>query len=284
MKGDVQISKELNRKIDKFIVSLSSNLSEDKETIKDFRDEMKTNFIISFKELIEQGNSEEEAFKIALSKFGDAKDLKKDLTSIFNVRSKSNKISFYVLVISLLIGLACFISHKRLDEYRSVNFPQDLQEETSIKLQEGMAINSDRVNEVVNKNKKKIQFVAVYKEEEDKKVLKEIYPLGFDKDVFNKTLENNHYFVVYCQSPSGEQYELRIGFNIIYIPFNEIAVGIAFLVLYWIAFGIWATTYAYNINRLNLGWTILFFIFNIIGYGIFLLDNKIRLKDSAILN
>jgi hypothetical protein len=284
MKGDVQISKELNRKVDKFIENLSSNLSEDKETIKDFRDEMRVNFTASIIELIKEGHSEQEAFDIAVTKFGDVNQLKKDLSGIFSVRSKINKVSLLVAIISLVLALIFLGAHKKISEYTELVVPQDFISETKDKVDKGAAIDEAKVDALLNKYKKKFEFVALYKKENDTKVLQNIYPSNFDMNRFKTVREVDQTFLtIYCENPKDE-YEVVIGFHPRHIYFNANYMVIASLIIYWIAFGVWATTYVYNINRLNLGWTILFFIFNIIGYGIFLLDSKIRLKDNVILN
>ncbi|MBK1811224.1 hypothetical protein JHL18_11335 [Clostridium sp. YIM B02505] len=210
MKGDVQISKELNRKVDKFIENLSSNLSEDKETIRDFRDEMKVNFTASIIELLKEGHSESEAFDIAETKFGDADNLKEDLSGAFKVRNRGNKISFFIAAISLLISISCFAYYEKVDAVRNEAFPNDLQNELSLKLQEGSAVNQDKVEELMKNHKKELKLVALYKEENNRMVLKNLYPSDFDKSKIDKALYQFRSSEYSFQNHNKEQYEMKI--------------------------------------------------------------------------
>lgn len=49
------------------------------------------------------------------------------------------------------------------------------------------------------------------------------------------------------------------------------------IIIYWVLFTIWAVINAYHKQRVNIGWILLFAIFNIIGYGIYRLAEG---KDS----
>ena len=43
-------------------------------------------------------------------------------------------------------------------------------------------------------------------------------------------------------------------------------IGVGFLMIYWILFGIWATVKAYHLRRSNVGWVAIFFVLNVVGY------------------
>ncbi|QAA34075.1 permease prefix domain 1-containing protein [Clostridium manihotivorum] len=283
MKDDIQISKRLNNKVDKFIMNLSSSLSEDKQTVKDFQDEMKANFTISLLELLKAEHSEDEAFNIAVARFGDVHQLQRDLTGVFSVRNKVSRSAFIVAIISLLLALVCFGAHKKISEYRYISVPNDLLSETKAKVNKGISMNEGTLDKLLEKYKNRFEFIALYKRENNTKVLKNIYPSNFDMDRFREVTEvEQNYLTIYCNTPEEEQYDVVIGFQPIYIPFDEISVGIGLLITYWISFGIWATTKTHYSNRFNLGWGILFFIFNILGYGLFVLDDKCKSLQTGL--
>jgi hypothetical protein len=283
MTDDVQISKSLNNKVDKFIMNLSSSLSEDKQTVKDFQDEMKTNFITSLLELLKAGHSEHDAFNIAVDRFGDVPQLQIDLTAVFTVRNKVSRSAFIVAIISLFLALVCFGAHKKISEYRGISVPNDLLSETKAKVDKGISMNENTLDKLLDKYKNRFEFIALYKRENGTKVLKNIYPSKFDMDRFREVTEvDQNFLTIYCDTPEKEQYDVVIGFHPIYIPFDEISIGIGLFITYWISFGIWATTKTHYSNRFNLGWGILFFIFNILGYGLFALDDKNKGLQSGL--
>lgn len=52
--------------------------------------------------------------------------------------------------------------------------------------------------------------------------------------------------------------------------------------IYWTLFTIWATINAYHHRRLNIGWVLVFALFNIIGYLVyFLLGNRVQSKTIS---
>ncbi|WP_200411323.1 hypothetical protein [Virgibacillus salexigens] len=65
--------------------------------------------------------------------------------------------------------------------------------------------------------------------------------------------------------------------------FHTLSVLVLFLgvIFYWFSFTVWSLKKAYDQNRLNIGWVIVFMLFNIIGYSIFhLANNRINSKQS----
>jgi len=68
-------------------------------------------------------------------------------------------------------------------------------------------------------------------------------------------LNDNRYLEI-----GGKQYS---GSNQ-YAIFKQIGVG--FIMIYWVLFGIWATVKAYHLRRSNVGWIAIFFVLNVAGY------------------
>ncbi|TKH03553.1 hypothetical protein FC682_17435 [Peribacillus simplex] len=59
------------------------------------------------------------------------------------------------------------------------------------------------------------------------------------------------------------------------LTYGSLSIG---LVVYGVLFTIWATINAYHHRRLNIGWIIVFAIFNVLGYLVYYLIGK---KDHS---
>jgi hypothetical protein len=265
-------------------MSISSDLSESKDTIKDFREEMKGNIIASCSELLKEDYSEDEAFKLAVDKFGDSENLKEDLTSAFKTRGKTNKVSFLITISALILALAFFLFHNIFEKKITHSIPHALEYATSVSIQQGIALDNNKIENLMKEYKKQVKLVAIYKVEDGKVTLKNIYPARKDSSEINKLSERYLTSSIACQNSSSEQYFIKIIENRIDTHNIGHYLWVFFFLVYWVAFAIWASTYAYYINNLNFGWVLSFVIFNILAYAVFRLTNKLKLRNKLMLD
>lgn len=280
MSSNGNLSNNLYIKIEKFIKKLSCNLSEDKEIIKDFEDEMKINLESSICELVNDGYDEEKAFKIATKRFGDLREIENELTEVFNTERKFAKILFIGAIIFLLVALGSFTSYKFIDNKFKFIVPEDLKNSIESKIKDNKSVSNEEIDDLLKKYKKQFRYVAIYKEDSftDIETIISLENLN-SEDV----KEDESTLGTYVDLEGGEKWrQVRYGFDIkgFYFEIKYILINsskISF-VIYWLLFGIWCTIDGYQKKKLSLVRIILFFTLNIVAYLIFALD---RDKISA---
>jgi len=72
--------------IDKYVDGLCRKMNEPWDEIEDFREEMISNLTSSIRELMADGYSAHQAFKIAKERFGEPKDLEKELEELYRIK------------------------------------------------------------------------------------------------------------------------------------------------------------------------------------------------------
>lgn len=280
MSSNGNLSNNLYIKIEKFIKKLSCNLSEDKEIIKDFEDEMKINLESSICELVNDGYDEEKAFKIATKRFGDLREIENELTEVFNTERKFAKILFIGAIMFLLVALGSFTSYKFIDNKFKFIVPEDLKNSIESKIKDNKSVSNEEIDDLLKKYKKQFRYVAIYKEDSftDIETIISLENLN-SEDV----KEDESTLGTYVDLEGGEKWrQVRYGFDIkgFYFEIKYILINsskISF-VIYWLLFGIWCTIDGYQKKKLSLVRIILFFTLNIVAYLIFALD---RDKISA---
>mgnify|MGYP000872401275 CR=1 FL=1 len=115
MNKDISISSKLEKKISKYINRLSLNIEGTEEDRREFREEMKINFLLSIKELLKEGYTEAEAEKLTFNKFGDINSLESDIIDykLGGVYVMSNVFRFIAKIIAvaiIIITLGLFIT------------------------------------------------------------------------------------------------------------------------------------------------------------------------------
>lgn len=279
MSNEKNISKELYNKIDKFIKKLSYNLSEDKDVIRDFEDEMSINLEVSILELLNKGYSEDEAFDIAIKRFGDVKEVKGEMKGIFNINGKLAKKFLIVSIASIIISVVCLLSYKIVNKQLWPRFPEAFYNSVLEKVEADEKISEDKVNDFLAKNKNNFRYVAIVSQEKGCTSIEKIYPSNFSKD---EVLKDNDYTSNSIKGTSSGNLQIRYGFVyhdylIIIVKILKIS-AIAFFIIYWITFGVWSTLYTKNSKRLSIFWILLFFTLNIVAYILFNFDSKLKLK------
>ncbi len=279
MESNMNISKELSDRIKKFVKKCSKNISEDKTVVKDFEDEMSVNLESSIVELIKEGHSEEEAFNIAIKRFGDANQIQNELIGIFKIEKKFEKVILMAAIVSLIVSLMTFTVHRIVHKDFSLIVPAEFEAAVNEKIKSGEDISSEEVNKLITKYKSKFRYVTLTKTAGNGE-LDTIYPEGFSIEEIKNDTED--FLSTYVRSPEGIEWTLRFGFNLdgfhLGVPILLRQIAVSTLAVYWVLFGVWSVIYAFHKKRLGFPWIIVFFTLNIVGYIIFELDYKMKLK------
>jgi hypothetical protein len=162
--------------------------------------------------------------------------------------------------------------------------PHALEYATSVSIQQGIALDNNKIENLMKEYKKEVKLVAIYKVEDGKAILKNVYPSSEESSEINKLSERYLTSSIACQNPSSEQYFIKIIENRIDTHNIGHYLWVFFFLVYWVAFAVWASTYAYYINNLNFGWLLSFVLFNILAYAVFRFTNKLKLRNKLILD
>jgi hypothetical protein len=279
MNNCVNISKDLSDRIENYIRKFSCSISEDKMVIKDFEDEMKINLKSSIVELIGSGNSEEEAFKIAISRFGEINQIQNELTGIFRVQRRFQRNILIVAIISLLISAIAFVSYKVFHDNFSLMLPKELQVAVEDKLKTGENISNEEVTKILTKYKSKFRYIALFKGNNESSI-NTVYPSNFPVEEVQN--HNNDFLGTNIISADGTNWSIRYGFDIsgfhLKIPSTLLKIATILFATYWILFGAWGSICVFKAKRLSLAWVIMFLTLNVLAYIIFKIDCKVNLK------
>ena len=117
MNTNIDINEEIIRKVNKFVDNLTYKLDKNVEEVIDFIEETKSNMICSIQELMEEGHSEEDAFKIAVERFGDLETLRYGLNHLYKVNKIIRKSLLKIAIVALLIGSVLSIAGITYDRH-----------------------------------------------------------------------------------------------------------------------------------------------------------------------
>lgn len=270
------------KRVEAFVNRVYKNVEGDLEEVQELKDEMKNHLYELVKEAMEQGKTEDEAILLALERFGDEADTTEVIVQLFTKKKifakKWLQFSFTVLLLSALL----FSGIVGYDGYANKKI-HTLWTDTVTMLEEQSkdAFTAEQKREMQQQLENEIPFLKSFQIT----YLNEVKPNWKDEEVIflfeQKKFEENLPGVEILQGKnistykkySSESYKIVEPWGVAYerISIEEWAVYVLLIgfPLYWISFGIWACLQAYGEKRLNIVWGVLFFVLNIIGYGIY---------------
>lgn len=104
-------------KIDNYINSVYSDFDGKQEEIEMLKKEMKDHLFQSVEDLEAEGKSEEESMDIAIKRFGEVKQLKKDLVTIYGIQNKFSRGILILTLILLSLSILMNISRHVINVY-----------------------------------------------------------------------------------------------------------------------------------------------------------------------
>lgn len=282
------ISDVLLQNVDKHIDKLTSNLNENKDGLIDFKEEMKSNLISSITELVEQGQSEKDAYQIAIDRFGKVEQLEKELNSFYKIKKKFVKwiLMLAICVGVLSIGIVTFVDVTNIGVISNA---------TNNDIKNIILKNIGNKNDFVTDNMKKelisnvnnnkfIRAIGVSIGNNNVDKLKQnyvfVYPLNTKYDdfgtiatkegFFNRTFSHEEKFII----PNTDK-TINIDINVTQIDYTLYNISYSLFLAYWVLFAVWASI---NIiyGRRNKLWIIPICLTNLLGYLIYKLYTHYR--------
>ena len=275
------INEILLQKVDKYIDKLAFNLNENKDELNDFKEEMKSNLISSITELIQQGKSEQDAYQIAIDRFGKVEHLEKELNSLYNIKKVFIKWLLLLAITIGIIGIGVLIFAEVINvgkingvtsnDIKNIvlknignedNFITDnMKKELELKVNQSKNITALGIT-IGDQNVDKLKRNYIY-----------VYPTNttYDyygniatvKGFFNKSFSMGYKFKI----PNTDK-TMNIDINLTQINYVLYNVSYSLFLIYWVLFSVWASI---NIiySRRNKLWIILVCLTNLLGYAFY---------------
>ncbi len=269
------------KRIDVFVDSVYQNVGGNRKEIQELKAEMKSHLLEAVHELIKEGKSEQEAIDIAIDRFGGENEIRSMIGQWFKAQKIFAKSVLYVAVtVLVLTSMACAVIWAADEENRKEN---------SIVSQKifGILENKETIS---GEMKKEIDALA---QGADHILKVHVYKMS---DVKRETANSTSYSIKEANpayqneknawapewmlqdlfyANGGDEWFVYMETRRIFALMSLVSsVGVA---VYATLFTIWAIVNAYHHQRLNLGWILVFALFNVFGYGVYrLLERKVH--------
>ena len=265
-------------KIEEYIKFICKNSRGSKKEIEDLKQEMRSHLTQTVQELIADGKNERESIELAISRFGGKNQIQDELAQVFRVQKKFGNIILAVALIFFFAGVSFLIAERFTNNnfekrYNVMNF--EYQTIMKAAKTNNLKLIDETVRKLfVEKEKNQIAYVALVRLPDDFDIenppntkplysgeIEYLYPENarnvkeYGNNSGGEFLSDNRYFEIGMKqySNSNQYYLLKI-------------IGVGFLMIYWVLFGIWATVKSYHLRRSNVAWVAIFFVLNVAGY------------------
>ncbi|HEY5560675.1 MAG TPA: permease prefix domain 1-containing protein [Clostridiaceae bacterium] len=281
-------------KVNKFIDSMYKRLDGTSEEINILKQEMREHLILTIDELKSEGYTEEDSIKIALQRFGDKKQIGKELISIFNIRKMVVTWVLASALIFLTILIALLICESIGNNYLEKSYKNSGQAEYDYlishignRIKKDKGVTKDNIDMIISGSKEAL--LGTDTRLKDVRIIKVPKDVIYGDFLMNINYSNSDYnykgefsklstsYVVFgnsVQTSNATWYiEIRIAKlldkdfnNMVDFTYKLSRLNLICLALYWILFGVWASIKAYKVRRLHIIWIIMFFTLNLVGY------------------
>lgn len=246
------------RIVDQYIEKLYKEANPRLNETKELKEETRIHLNESIRELMTEGHSVDEAFNIAVERFGGFEQAEK-LISLMQIHYKTfaNRLLKIGIIILILVSILFFYM-LYIGNLHDARFA-----ETGYKIGESFSsINSKKIESFI-KEESFILEATIYEGESNP--LNPVFtfvgnklwvPQLFITEAYYKT---NEYFV------SLEVVDVRtVGFFLFAIGFT----------IYYVLSTVWGLIRLYHADKLKLIWILMLLLLNVIGYALFFLKNK----------
>lgn len=270
-------------KIEAFVDSVYQNVGGNKKEIQELKAEMTSHLMESVYELKLEGKTDQEAIELAIERFGGEKEMRSIVGQLFKAQKIFAKWMLYIAVSILFLSLFIFgLLYIQSDS--DANELSVIATHINDVLENKEVISPDMGNEIERFIESTNQIASV--EIIDVSDIKKTEDFGGYGDVFNyvEQAKPDYQYKRIVWAPewlSPDFYDYGNGDNQWYVnmkhrSFGDLESLVLFvgLAIYWTLFSIWAVINAYHQKRLNIGWTLTFIVFNIVGYLVYSVVGK----------
>jgi hypothetical protein len=275
------------KQIEAFVDSVYHGVGGNQKEIKELKAEMKSHLLEAVHELKLEGKAEQEAIDIAIERFGGEKEMRSIVAQLFQAQKTFAKWVLYCSVAFLLLSLSIFGFVWQYEEQHShelsviaTQIADELKgkDEVSQEMKKEIARlveSTDFISEVSIYNSKNIRTEGKDWVLYNTELMKPDYqyqriawtPVWLAADFFPYGNGDEQWYV----EMQNRSFDSLAG----YVLLGGVAI-------YWTLFTIWATINAYHHRRLNIGWIIVFALFNVFGYLVyFVFGNRVQSKTIS---
>ncbi|MDQ7097010.1 permease prefix domain 1-containing protein [Desulfosporosinus sp. PR] len=283
------------KKIEEYVQFICKNSRGSRKELEDLKQEMKSHLTQTVQELMTDGRNEQESIELALNRFGEKNQIQTELAQVFKIQKKFGNVVLAVALIFFFVGICClFVAKITNNDFQKRYNVMNVQYQVIMKAAKtnNLKLLDETVKTIfADDQNNQIAYVALvqlpndfylqnppksqplfsgeiqYRYPENIKDVKE-----FGNNSGGEFLDNNKYFEI-----GMKQYSNSNRYEVLKI------IGVGFLMVYWVLFGIWATVKAYHVKRLQLLWVMMFFALNIVGYLAFLYKINVNNTISEAL-
>jgi len=261
-------------KIDKYINFICKNSRGSKKEIEDLKQEMRSHLTQTVQELIADGKNEQESIELAISRFGGKNQIQDELAHVFSIQKKFGNIMLAAALIFFVAGVSFLIAERVTNNQfmkRSNVMNSETQEINKAAKTNDLKFLDQTVKKLfIETEKNQIAYVALVRLRDDF----DINNPPRTQPIFSGEIQYQYPEKVKEYGNSGGEFfsdhmYLEIGMKE-YSNSNQYyffkILGVGFIMIYWVLFGIWATVKAYHLRRSNVAWGIIFFVLNVPGY------------------
>ncbi|MFP4975462.1 permease prefix domain 1-containing protein [Paenibacillus sp. CN-4] len=304
----IGLSPESARRITDYVDRLCRQMKESEQEIRDFREEMTANLVSGAIEHMQTGMGEEEAVTIALTQFGEAKEVKRELEKVYAMKRRFAagvlRGAFTLLALSAIcLGLIIGLWNERMvakladEAYKLVEqeagnpgtaaLSEPLQEKLKDWVDHSWGVKGIQVERPYPPAPSRLFMYAADSKTEQWFNFGSLYMI--EKGAERPKPDTN--FLVkttirevfsYTTTDQTEEINDHFIVSVALTYFNYTffySLGLFLLGGYWLLFTVWAGMKAYYEGKGNIGWIALFLLTNVVGYGLYLVSRgPIRLS------
>lgn len=266
-------------RIDRYLDSIYRGASDSSKEAEDLKQEMRSHLIQTVKELQENGVAEEESVRIAIERFGEEFQIRKELNQVLKFQKlfaqKTLIASLVLLVISAILLITSLFVHKA--SMKSLDIMNSQIKTAENKLANEGITGVDKYLKELFKDEKnnKLTYVAIKELPKDFDSSKhdELFP-GEIKYIYPEKAKNEYYHNRFGQEivSNNIKYFLETGVKTsANLDSSSMYRGLAILTFAacWVLWIIWSIINVHGYGYLNTKWCILLISTGILGYFIF---------------
>ncbi|KPL60960.1 permease prefix domain 1-containing protein [Rossellomorea vietnamensis] len=277
------------RQIDAYVDSVYENIGGNRKEIQELKAEMKSHLMEAVHELKAEGMREQEAIDTAIERFGGEQEMRSIVGQLFKAQKSFAKWVLYLALAVLLFTVSGFGYIWSLEE-ENANGNSEVATQISTILKDKTNVSDDmkiKINSLIESTDQiaNVEIYDVSSVENTNMVfdyVRDAKPeYRFEQKVWNPKWLQADFFPY--GNGDGKQWYVEmdtrhIGDWLSIILFSGMAIYITL-------FTIWATINAYHHRRLNIGWIVVFALFNVLGYLVYYMlwknrNRKLRVSEA----
>lgn len=266
------------KQIESYVDEVYHSVGGNKKEIEELKAEMKSHLIEAVHELKSEGKSEKEAINIAIERFGGEKEMRSVVGQLFKAQKVFAKWMLYLAIAVFLFTVTAFGLIWSIEE-ENVNENSIVVTDIFDVLKEKAAISKDMEEEIKSlvQATDQISKVEIYNVSDVANnnlifdYVRDAKPdYRYEQKVWNPTWFKADFY----SYGNGDGKQWYVDMETRHISDLMAIILFSGIAIYLTLFTIWATINAYHHKRLNVGWILVFALFNVIGYLIYYISGK----------